>query len=88
MTKIEELREQEEKLEIERENYLEADDNRGAKRIEKKLFRVRDLIKVEQESQDIEITRKIKIYKEFIDKQGLKEKFDEFYNKEIKKEIW
>lgn len=36
MKTLEQLRKQEEELEQERMNYLEADDNRGAKRIEKK----------------------------------------------------
>lgn len=35
MKTLEQLRKQEEELEQERMNYLEADDNRGAKRIEK-----------------------------------------------------
>jgi len=85
MTKIDELREQEKQLEQERMNYLEADDNRGAKRIEKKLYRVRELIEVENENGYIEMKRKLKIYREYIHIKGLEKLFNDFYKKEIKK---
>lgn len=85
MSKLEELRKQEEQLQQERMNYLEADDNKGAKKIEKKLYKVRNLIEVEHESEDIMLKDKIKIYKSFIEMQGLKEKFMKFYEKEKSK---
>lgn len=69
----------------ERMNCLEADDNRGARRVEKKLNRVRDLIEVEKEEQKILLKDKLKIYKDFIEKFGLKEKFNEFYEKELER---
>lgn len=84
-SKLDKLREQEELLEQERMNYLEADDNRGAKRIEKKLYRVRELIEVENENGYIEMKRKLKIYKEYIHITGLEKPFNDFYKKEIKK---
>ncbi len=85
MTKLDKLREQEEELEQERMNYLEVDDNRGAKRIEKKLYRIRELIEVENENGYIEMKRKLKIYREYIHITGLEKPFNDFYAKEIKK---
>lgn len=85
MSKLEQLRQQEEELEQERINYLEADDNRGAKRIEKKLYRVRELIEVENENGYIEMKRKLKIYQMYIHITGLEKTFNDFYEKEIKK---
>lgn len=82
MNKLDELREKEEELEKERMNYLEADDNRGAKRIERKLDRVRELIEIEHEDGCIELKRKLKIYEKYIKKLGLENKFNEFYKKE------
>lgn len=83
--KIDELRKQEEELEQERTNFLEADDNKGAKRIEKKLNRVRDLIEVEIEEQKIMLKDKLKIYKDFIERRGLQEEFNKFYEKEVER---
>lgn len=85
MSKLDKLREQEEELEQERMNYLEVDDNKGAKRIEKKLYRVRELIEVENENGYIEMKRKLKIYREYIHITGLEKPFNDFYEKEIKK---
>lgn len=85
MSKLEQLKQQEEELEQERINYLEADDNRGAKRIEKKLYRVRELIEVENENGYIEMKRKLKIYQMYIHITGLEKTFNDFYEKEIKK---
>lgn len=84
-SKLDKLREQEEQLERERMEYLEADDNRGAKRIEKKLLRVKELIEVEYENGAIEIKRKLEIYRSFIRIMGLEKNFNDFYEKEIKK---
>ena len=85
MTKLDELLKQEEELEQERMIYLEADDNRGAKRVEKKLFRTRELIKIEYENGSIEIIRKLEIYEKYIHITGLEKPFNDFYKKEIKK---
>ncbi len=85
MSRLEQLRKQEDELEQERMSYLEADDNRSAKRIEKKLYKVRELIEVENENGYIEMKRKLKIYKKYIHITGLEKPFNDFYEKEIKK---
>lgn len=55
MSKLEQLLEQEEKLEKEKQEYLEADDNRSVKRIEKQIYRTRELIEIEREGRYIEM---------------------------------
>lgn len=86
MSKLEELRKQEAELEQERMNYLEADDNKGAKRIEKKLYRVRDLIEVEHENGCIGLKKQLDIHRKYIQKMGLDKNFNDFYKKEIESE--
>lgn len=85
MSKLEQLLEQEEKLEKEKQEYLEADDNRSVKRIEKQIYRTRELIEIEREGGYIEMQKELKIYKDFIKRRGLKEQFNKFYEKEVKR---
>lgn len=85
MSKLEELLEQEEKLEKEKQEYLEADDNRSVKRIEKQIYRTRELIEIEREGGYIEMQKELKMYKDFIKRRGMKEQFNKFYEKEVKK---
>lgn len=85
MSKLEQLLEQEEKLEKEKQEYLEADDNRSVKRIEKQIYRTRELIEIEREGGYIEMQKELKMYKDFIKRRGLKEQFNKFYEKEVKR---
>lgn len=85
MSKLEQLLEQEEKLEKENQEYLEADDNRSVKRIEKQIYRTRELIEIEREGGYIEMQKELKMYKDFIKRRGLKEQFNKFYEKEVKR---
>lgn len=85
MNKLDELREKEEALEKEVVMYKEVDDNRNAKKTEKKLERVRTLIDIEYENEQIKIYEKLEIYKKFIKIEGLSKEFEKFYNEEIKR---
>ena len=85
MSKLEQLLEQEEKLEKEKQEYLEADDNRSVKRIEKQIYRTRELIEIEREGGYIEMQKELKMYKDFIKRRGMEEQFNKFYEKEVKK---
>lgn len=85
MSKLDELIQQEQLLEQEYIEYKEADDNRGATKIEKKLKRVRALINIEFENKQIQIYEKLEIYKKFIQKHSLSEKFEKFYDEEVKR---
>lgn len=71
MSKLEQLLEQEEKLEKEKQEYLEADDNRSVKRIEKQIYRTRELIEIEREGRYIEMQKELKMYKRFYKKKRL-----------------
>ena len=82
---LEELREKEEELEKRRMEYLEMDNNRMAKRVEKELYKTMDLIEVKILEQKIDMKRELKIYKEFIKNLGLEERFNEYREKEIKR---
>lgn len=81
--KLDELMEKEEKLEQERTMYLEVDNNAMAKRKERELFKVREQIEVINMESKIEIKKQLEIYKKYIKKLGLEEKFMDFYNKEL-----
>lgn len=85
MSKLEQLLEQEEKLEKEKQEYLEADDNRSVKRIEKQIYRTRELIEIEREGGYIEMQKELKMYKDFIKRRGLEDQFNKFYKKEVKR---
>lgn len=85
MSKLEKLLEQEEKLEKEKQEYLEADDNRSVKRIEKQIYRTRELIEIEREGGYIEMQKELKMYKDFIKRRGMEEQFNKFYEREVKK---
>lgn len=85
MSKLEQLLEQEEKLEKEKQEYLEADDNRSVKRIEKQIYRTRELIEIEREGGYIEMQKELKMYKDFIKRRGMEEQFNKFYEKEVKR---
>lgn len=85
MSKLEQLLEQEEKLEKEKQEYLEADDNRSVKRIEKQIYRTRELIEIEREGGYIELQKELKMYKVFIKRRGLEDQFNKFYEKEVKR---
>lgn len=85
MSKLEQLLEQEEKLEKAKQEYLEADDNRSVKRIEKQIYRTRELIEIEREGGYIEMQKELKMYKDFIKRRGMEEQFNKFYEKEAKK---
>ncbi len=85
MSKLEQLLEQEEKLEKEKQEYLEADDNRSVKRIEKQIYRTRELIEIEREGGYIEMQKELKMYKDFIKRRGMEEQFNKFYEKEAKR---
>ena len=84
MNKLEQLLKQEEKLEKEKQEYLEADDNRGAKRIEKQIYRTRELIEIEREGGYLEMRKELKMYKDFIKRRGMEEQFNKFYKNEEK----
>lgn len=84
--KLDELLEQEKQLEKERMIYLDADDNRGAKRIEKKLYRVRDLIDIELDDGSIEVKKKLDIYRSFVKELGMTKEFER-YEKERRKQM-
>ena len=64
--KLEELLDKEEELSREIIEYKEVDDNRTAGKLERKLSRIRDLIKVENENEDIKIVKKLNIYEKFM----------------------
>ena len=81
--KLDELMEKEEKLEQERTMYLEVDNNAMAKRKERELFKVREQIEIINMESKIEIKKQLEIYKKYIKKLGLEEKFMDFYNKEL-----
>lgn len=85
MSKLEQLLEQEEKLEKEKQEYLEADDNRRVKRIEKQIYRTRELIEIEREGGYLEMRKELKMYKDFIKRRGMEEQFNKFYEREVKK---
>lgn len=85
MSKLDELREQEEELEKEIIEYKEVDDNRNARKTEKKLARVRELINIEFENKQIQMYEKLEIYKKFIQKYSLSKKFEKFYDEEVKR---
>ncbi len=85
MSKLEQLLEQEEKLEKEKQEYLEADDNRSVKRIEKQIYRTRELIEIEREGGYLEMQKELKMYKDFIKRRGLEEQLNKFYEKEVKR---
>lgn len=85
MSKLEQLLEQEEKLEKAKQEYLEADDNRGVKRIEKQIYRTRELIEIEREGGYLEMQKELKMYKDFIKRRGMEEQFNKFYIKEVKR---
>lgn len=85
MSKLEQLLEQEEKLEKEKQEYLEADDNRSVKRIEKQIYRTRELIEIEREGGYLGMQKELKIYKDFIKRRGMEEQFNKFYEKEVKR---
>lgn len=76
MSRLEDLKEQEEQLERERMECLEADNNRLARAREKQLWKVRDLIKIEEGKQRMQ---DLKIYKEYIEVRNLKKDFMQFY---------
>lgn len=76
MSRLDELKEQEEILERERMECLEADNNRLAKAKEKQLWKVRDLIKIEEGKQQMQDLR---IYKEYIEIRNLEKDFMQFY---------
>ena len=80
-----ELLDEIEKLETDRTNYLEADMNSMAKKIEKKIWKIQDQIEVVELEEKIDIKNEIKIYKNFIHYQGLEKNYEEFRNKELKK---
>lgn len=86
MDKLDELRKQEEELEQERMMYLEADNNRMARKKEKELYKVREKIEVVQLEEKINIKKQLIIYKDYIKKLGLEEKFNSFYAEKIAKE--
>lgn len=86
MSRLEELRKKEAELEQERINWLEADNNRMAKKKEQELYKIRNMIEVVVLEEKIEIKRQLEIYKKYIKNLGLEEKFNAFYNKEILKE--
>ncbi len=86
MTRLEELLEQEEKLDRERTEYLEADDNRGAKRTEKKLNQVRDLIQIERLGDTLKLKEDLDIYKKYVKSKGLENDFKCFYDMEVQDE--
>ena len=81
--KLDELMEKEEKLEQERTMYLEVDNNAMAKRKERELFKVREQIEVINMESKIEIKKQLEIYKKYIKKLGLEEKFINFYDEEL-----
>lgn len=83
MSKLEELKEQEENLERERMECLEADNNRLAKTKEKQLYKVRDLIEIEEGKKKIQ---DLKIYKEYIEVRCLEKDFIQFYKNRKKSE--
>lgn len=85
MSKLDELREQEQELDKELIEYKEADDNRNARKTEKKLERIRALLNIEFENKQIQIYEKLEIYKKFIQKYSLSEKFEKFYDEEVKR---
>ena len=84
--KIEELQEQEKKLERERIDCLSVDNNRAAKRIEKELYKVRDLIEIEEMGSTLKLKKDLNIYKKFIKNKGMQNEFELFYEKIAKSE--
>ena len=84
--KIEELQEQEKKLERERIDCLSVDNNRAAKRIEKELYKVRDLIEIKEMGSTLKLKKDLNINKKFIKNKGMQNEFELFYEKIAKSE--
>ncbi len=75
------MQEQEKKLEKERIEYLEVDNNRAAKRKEKELDKVRNLIKLAEMGSMLELKKDLDIYKKFIKYKGMQGEFELFHSK-------
>ena len=80
-----ELLDEMEKLEIDRINYLEADMNSMARKIEKKIWKIQEQIELIELEEKINIKNEIKIYANFIHYLGQEQNYKEFRNKELKK---
>lgn len=84
--KINELQEQYDKLERNRMDYLEADMNREAGRISKKMYKISDEISQLREKQEYglnqDMKKAINLYKKFLDYKGLNKEFESFAEKE------
>ena len=80
-----ELEDEEEKLKKERMEFLEADNNSMAKRIEKKIYKIRDQIELIELEEKINIKNEIKIYADFIHYLGQEQNYKEFRSKELKR---
>ncbi len=80
-----ELLDEMEKLEIDRTNYLEADMNSMARKIEKKIWKIQEQIELIELEEKINIKNEIKIYANFIHYLGQEQNYKEFRNKELKK---
>lgn len=79
-----ELLDEIEKLENDRTNYLEADMNSMAKKIEKKIWKIQDQIEAIELEEKINIKNELKIYENFIHHLGQEQNYKEFRKKELK----
>lgn len=84
--KIDELREERDKFEKEYMEYLEADMNKEARRVNSKMHKIEEEINQLIEKQEYglkeNMKKKINQYKKFICKKGLTYEFDNFVEEE------
>ena len=88
--KISELTDERDKLEKEYIEYLEADMNKEAKKINNKMHKIESEILNLMEKQEYglreDMKKKINQYRKFIDKKGLNYEFDNFIENEDEEE--
>lgn len=88
--KIDELREEQDKFEKEYMEYLEADMNKEARRVNNKMHKIEEEINQLIEKQEYglkeDMKKKINQYKKFISKKGLTYEFDNFVEEEEEEE--
>ena len=88
--KISELTDERDKLEKEYIEYLEADMNKEAKKINNKMHKIESKILNLMEKQEYglkeDMKKKINQYRKFIDKKGLNYEFDNFIENEDEEE--
>ncbi len=88
--KIDELREEQDKFEKEYMEYLGADMNKEARRVNNKMHKIEEEINQLIEKQEYglkeDMKKKINQYKKFISKKGLTYEFDNFVEEEEEEE--